>query len=150
MRRLICATTLLTLTFDCSAANLDETLAVCAAISSDSARLQCYDQLAESTAASVVQPGVIPDDIGRKRERERKQEEAAAEVYDVTVKSCERSASSKRITFTLENGQVWRQKNSRWLSLRDCKGGATIESGYFGYTLYIAAMNKSIGVIRVD
>ena len=150
MRRLIFATTLLTLAFQSNATGLRESLDACAAVSSDSDRLECFDQLAESNTVDIAEPGVIPDTIGRKREKAKKQEVAASEIYDVSVKSCERSTASNRTTFMLENGQVWRQKNTRWLSLRNCKGSATIKSGYFGYTLYVAGMNKSIGVIRVD
>ena len=133
-----------------SALDLDAGLANCAAIDSNTERLACFDALSRSVTTDRLDAPILTDSVGRKRERERKKKTAEAENYAITVKSCEHTSASKRIAFTLENGQVWQQKNARWMSLRDCKGAGTITQGYFGYSLRIEAMSKSVGVIRID
>lgn len=151
MNKITWGTTLFLFAMTSNATDLSQELGTCATIKSDSSRLQCYDKLAANmNRVSTDSKQLMIEDIGREREREKKRQEASEEVYEVTVTDCVRSSASNRVSFTLENGQIWRQKNSRWLSLRDCTGKAIIKSGYFGYTIYIEALNQTIGVIRAD
>lgn len=134
------------------AGTLESGLKLCGGITDDGDRLSCFDALSASTADILIaqESQTITDDIGRKREREKKKVKAKNEKYDVKIIDCVKSASSNRLSFKLESGQVWRQKNAKWLSTKACKGKGIIQSGYFGYTLYVEAMDRSVGVIRAD
>ena len=132
-----------------AAKSLKSSLRGCGEIKSNEQRLVCFDKLLESenhkTDANDQSPAPIADDFGLATP----QEEPEANVrHSVVITSCESSTSSKRLFFHLDNGQVWRQKNVKWLSKRDCQSNGVIRKDFFGFTLFIEAMNKSIRVSR--
>ena len=131
------------------AKSLKSSLRNCGEIESSEQRLVCFDKLLESktheTNENGQSPPPITDEFGL-----AKQEEAEPNVdHSVVITSCESSSSANRLFFYLDNGQVWRQKNVKWLSKRDCQSNGVIREDFFGFTLFIEAMNKSVRVSRV-
>jgi len=132
-----------------AAKSLKSSLTDCGEIESDEQRLVCFDNLLELERHEVDEndqsPPPITDEIGL-----AKREEAEPNVeHSVVIKSCESSRSANRLFFYLENGQVWRQKNVKWLPKRDCESNGVIRKDFFGFTLFVEAMNKSVRVSRV-
>ena len=132
-----------------AAKSLKSSLRNCGEIESSEQRLVCFDKLLESktheTNENDQSPPPITDEFGL-----AKQEEAEPNVdHSVVITSCKSSSSANRLFFYLDNGQVWRQKNVKWLSKRDCQSNGVIREDFFGFTLFIEAMNKSVRVSRV-
>ena len=133
-----------------AAKSLKSSLRDCGEIESSEQRLVCFDKLLESknheTNENDQPPAPITDDFGLATP----QEEPEANVrHSVVITSCESSSSANRLFFYLDNGQVWRQKNVKWMSKRDCQSNGVIREDFFGFTLFIEAMNKSVRVSRV-
>ena len=132
-----------------AAKSLKSSLRACGEIESNEQRLVCFDQLLElknhETEADNQSPPPISDEIGLAI-----QKEAEPNVeHSVVITSCESSSSAKRLFFYLDNGQVSRQKNVKWLSKKDCQSNGVIRKDFFGFTLFVEAMNKSVRVSRV-
>lgn len=128
-------------------ADLRDEIDTCARISDDTARLACFDRIAGSHAdVPASQPRPITAEVGMDREAEKAEQE---KVYTVNVTDCEASGTSRRLFFTLENGQIWQQKNDKWMSTRNCKSSGTITKDFFGYKLYIEKMDQTIRVSRI-
>lgn len=131
------------------AKSLQSSLAACGEIESNEERLVCFDSLLDvKTAKSEPghqSPAPITNEIGLATPKE---ESDPYVDYSVVITKCESSSSSKRLFFYLDNGQVWRQKNAKWLSKRDCQSKGVIRQDFFGFTLFIEAMDKSIRVSR--
>lgn len=132
-----------------AAKSLKSSLRDCGEIESSEQRLVCFDKLLESknheTNENDQSPPPIIDEIGPAT-----QEEAEPNVErSVVITSCKSSSSANRLFFYLDNGQVWRQKNVKRMSKRGCQSNGVIRKDFFGFTLFIEAMNKTVRVSRV-
>ncbi|WP_139169343.1 hypothetical protein [Microbulbifer yueqingensis] len=118
---------------------LPDMLRECAAIKADDERLQCYDELS----------GTL-DELA-KRNFGKEHEAATGEAPEslvTTIEKMEESAYGKQF-FYLENGQVWKQTDSKFVSL---KAGDRVEldRGLLGsFFMRNANGGKSIRVKRV-
>lgn len=150
-------------------------LARCAAIDDDPARLACFDELARdadrvpvaqapATASEKTEPDAVAgsaapaagtairpltDDVGRGQVGDRSNEDARDEVYTARLAGCEQAGPSERMYFLLDNGQAWRQSDSDRLRLEGCGGEVRISRDFFGYKLYIEDEDVTIRVRRV-
>ena len=174
--RLFTVVTLLVLIHQVKAADLETGLRDCAVIPSDGERLECYDGLLESIETSIGSVSVkqtvpvkeavavsdavtekdavveresktvpkITDDVGLARTPEE-----LKETYAVVVTRCEASADRMRLSFYLDNGQVWQQANARWLSPKNCNANGVISKDFWGYKLRIESRKRAIRVSRI-
>lgn len=135
-----------------------EELKVCASITDQEARLACFDSLGErvlgeasadasrqeemaarpdAKAATVTSAQPLPDDLGTSQ----------AVEYVGLMTSCDRGASG-RWYFFFDNGQVWKQVDTRNRRFKDCNGNATIMNDAFGYKMRIDGVERTIRVKR--
>lgn len=107
----------------------DDALSACAKESDDARRLACYDRVTRSQAAPAPKPepkpteqpaatatdefGVTGSAVARQRSGEQKQQDQSAEVRSVSAGVTEVSWRPRgEFVVTLDNGQVWAQKDS--------------------------------------
>lgn len=158
IRQLPAAVLLLTVAPLLQAASLEDQVRSCRTMTDDDARLACYDGLTPDTTAPAEGAETerkpimkrLTDAVGFERRRKKEKERVTEQRFDVTITNCDNNSANRRVSFSLENGQVWRQKNSRWMSMRNCESRGVISKGYFGYKLYIEAMDQTFGVIRIQ
>lgn len=105
----------------------------CGEIEDDMARLSCYDKIADlsanaspSTEAVKVVPSPEPEFAALKPKRDKEAEKAR--YFDVRSVS----KGSSGLIVTLENGQVWRQKNGSAGQIPKGKLVARIKPASFG------------------
>ena len=148
-KQIMTAAILLVLLPPVFAKSLQSALIGCGEIESDEQRLVCFDRLVDSQTvtsnAEHQSPAPITDEIGLATPKEESDPDVE---YSVVITKCESSSSSKRLFFYLDNGQVWRQKNAKWLSKKECQSNGVIREDFFGFTLFIETMDKSIRVSR--
>ncbi|MCA0900744.1 hypothetical protein [Microbulbifer agarilyticus] len=103
------------------ATTVQEELKRCTEFSDDTKRLACYDKLANNLQVHVEQ---------RFGQEEKRAIEEAPESITATIEIAQKGAYDK-YTFTLDNGQVWRQTDSGRTIWR---GGerVTLERGALG------------------
>lgn len=127
----------------------------CASIASDSERLQCFDALSASFAASADQPseaeatasdGMSASLGGSKFEdspemdnsiggaKFEKQENGDEPLATGTVNFCQKSFDGKWL-FIFEGGQIWKQVRSKKRNFKNCGFVANIGKDFFGYYL---------------
>ena len=141
---------------------------VCRSIEGSAERLACYDaalapepaapepappepaaaepappEPAVAEAEPEVGPGTLTDDIGLETVKGREKEELLVQGY---VVRCQKGRSGKFL-FYFDNGQVWRQKDSKRMSWKDCDFEVTISKDVFGY---IMTRNGEKRVFRVE
>nr|WP_010131427.1 hypothetical protein [Microbulbifer agarilyticus] len=109
------------LSLPATAATVEEELKQCTEFSDDAKRLACYDKLAGNLQAHVEQ---------RFGQEEKRAIAEAPESITAIIESAQKGAYGK-YTFTLDNGQVWRQTDSGRTIWR---GGeqVTVERGALG------------------
>ncbi len=135
-----------------------EEIRACAGMADQSARLACYDNLGErvlredpaaieppheedvqpepvTETATIVEP--LPDDLGK----------AKTVQYGGLITSCKKSGSGTWYFF-FDNGQVWKDVDSRRLRFKECNFSATITKDAFGYKMRIDEVDKTIRVRR--
>lgn len=135
-----------------------EELKVCARMTDQSARLECFDNLGEralgkepadekpaqeqqvepeavTETATDVEP--LPDDFGSSKTAQ----------YGGLITSCKRGHYGDWY-FIFDNGQVWKEVNHRNLRFKECNFNATITKDAFGYKMQIDGMEKTIRVRR--
>ena len=147
------------------AAELDDELGKCRAVSDDAARLACYDALAtpakppappaapapvtEPVAAEAALP--VPEDLGAEAlpgKPEKKEPEKEKETFSATVTRCTENVDG-RYVFYFENGQVWKQAKDNRLYFRECRFDVTITKDFFGYKMQQVGEKKRIRIKRV-
>jgi len=131
--------------------DLSTRLATCQAVTVESDRLACYDELAtsaESNGEPETASLTLSDDVAKSEIKGAKVEQPQ---YATTVTRCEKTTQEKRVYFFMENGQVWKQSNSGRLRLKDkdCQFEATIKKDGFGWILNIPSQDRRIRVRRV-
>ncbi|WP_299592130.1 hypothetical protein [uncultured Microbulbifer sp.] len=129
-----------TLTLPTQAETVNEELQQCSQFSDDKKRLACFDKLA----------GSLQQHAEKQFGQEQKQViEEAPDSITATVTSATKGAFGK-YTFTLDNGQVWRQVESS--SRNIWRGGEqiTVERGALGsFIMRKATGGRSLRVKRV-
>ena len=144
-------------------------LASCASESDAAARLACYDRLAkgvptsastrtvQETEPDVAQPagandtfGVAGSEVARKRGAEEEKNKPASEKVDrliARVTAIDKGARGELVV-TLDNGQVWLQKEAQYLPL-ETGDHVTILAGALGsYRLIVAG--RATPVTRIQ
>ena len=84
-------------------------LATCQAVTVESKRLACYDELAasiESNAGPAAAPLTPSVDVAKSEANGTKVEQPE---YAAVVTRCEEAKQERRLYFSMENGQVWKQ-----------------------------------------
>ncbi|MFI2810738.1 MULTISPECIES: hypothetical protein [Microbulbifer] len=118
---------------------LPQQLRDCAGIEADAERLACFDRVAGSL-----------DELARKnfgKEQEAATREAPESIV-ATIEKVEEGAYGKHI-FYLENGQVWRQNDSKFVSW-EAGQQVEVDRGLFGsFFMRDADGGRSIRVKRV-
>ncbi|GAB2518208.1 hypothetical protein [Microbulbifer agarilyticus] len=121
------------------AATVQEELKRCTEFSDDSKRLACYDKLANNLQTHIEQ---------RFGHEEKKAIEEAPESITAVISAAQKGAHGK-YTFTLDNGQVWRQTDSGRTIWR---GGeeVTLERGALGsFFMRKSSGGRSLRVKRI-
>lgn len=123
--------------------SLDRQLRGCASIEKDSERLACYDTLSQSLKRAREQRA--ESDFGQ--EQKRIAEEAPKSI-EATIAAIDEAAYGK-LVITLDNGQVWRQKNSERVHWKS-GDAVVVERALFGsFLMKPAAGGRSLRVKRV-
>ena len=135
-----------------------EELKACAKMTDRDARIACFDNLGErvlreesadkkptqeevaqpeavTATASNVQP--LPDDLGK----------SSGINYSGLITSCKKGYYGNWYFF-FDNGQVWKEVNTRNLRFKECNFNATITKDAFGYKMQIDGVDKTIRVRR--
>ncbi len=126
-------------------------LATCQAVTVESNRLACYDELAasiESDAGPAAAPVALSDDVAKAESKHSKVDQPE---YAAVVTRCEEAKQERRLYFFMENGQVWKQSNAGRLRLKDkeCQFEVTIRKDTFGWILRIPSEDRKLRVRRV-
>ena len=132
-------------------------VSACRAEADDARRLDCYDRAAGRATGAAATPAAAAkpeDDFGREREmayaEDQKRAEATRAIGELqaTIVSLERRMDGL-MTFTLDNGQVWRQirPDSRFTIKQG--DAIRIQPGSLGSFLLSGPTKKSTRVTRV-
>jgi len=140
----------------------------CASITSDAARLACYDavtDVARGMAAPAAPPAASAASTGESARAEaaaspgveafgvEQVEDRAVEMLDEIHSRLVGEFSGWRgnTVFRLENGQVWRQSDNGRLVFQADAPLVTIRRGAFGtYRLSVEGVNSAVRVRRVE
>lgn len=135
-----------------------EELKVCAKMTDQDARFDCFDKLGErvlreepadknptpgkmahpeAVTATVTDTQPLPDDLGQSN----------TDRYGGLITSCKKGRYGDWY-FIFDNGQVWKVLNNRNLRFKECNFNATITRDMFGYKLQIDGEEKTIRVKR--
>lgn len=132
-----------------SAENIDlhASLKFCASVKSSDLRLACFDRLASGKAVIQAEKPGTPE---AKVEALVAREEKAASELDVTITAASRN-SSGRWVFTFDNGQVWRQTESKRIQVpRNKPFPAVLADGAFGsLNLFLDGQKRAVKVKRL-
>ncbi len=139
----------------------------CVGLEDAAARLACYDEIVnqqapaeadESAPATEPVEQVVPsaagepmplsEEIGREQLSGDEASGEEPETFAGQVTDCRQDAA-KKWYFFFDNGQVWKQKNSDRLRIRDCEFEATITKDFFGYKMQIDGEGKRIRIGRI-
>jgi hypothetical protein len=142
------------LLFAPSALAANEALTQCRAIEELEERVACYDEIVDSLYAK---PTVVPDahslfgtnDAEAKRIVEETLEIEQIDQIESTVADVRISSTSK-LTVALDNGQVWRQLDSKPLRLESGDGVIIRKASLGSFLLEKKSGSRSIRVKRAD
>ncbi len=147
-----------------------ERLKICALISDDTARIDCYEALGQealavendaeavspeipseptntgatagvAVAAESAVPGTAPTNVPVKGDR-------PSEEYRIVVSSC-RISNAGETHFNLANGEVWKRTGGRAVRESACSFSATLRKDFFGYKMVMDEDKGSVRVKRV-
>ena len=153
-RRLIVAAACTLLSTAQADESLSEGVTDCRLLTIDAERLACYDALTVSDERPSAQGGertVLPldDSVGKGQVDEDADDDEGRPTYTARLVRCGDSSTGRIQLFYLENGQVWRQRNSGGMKVRECDVDIEITRDMFGFRLVIPSQNRSIRVARV-
>lgn len=103
------------------------------------------EEVVEGVAAVMPAAESLPDDLGGREFS--KDSELAENQNRERITSCRKDLRDKW-SFYFENGQVWKQVDSRRRRFRDCDFMATITRDTFGYKMQIDGKKERIRVSR--
>jgi hypothetical protein len=159
---IIIITTLLLVVFTAEASSLKIQLQHCSIINDNNERLACYDQLTPKQAALVTTPsaeaiaplaGVVkaesPDKVDNFGKKHLKKEVIKADQSIIFTIATLKKLNYDNWKFTFENGQVWRQKDSKKIKLKS-GDRVKLSKGFMG-AIYLQKIdsNKRITVKRI-
>ncbi|MFT5136815.1 MAG: hypothetical protein ACI9XU_002089 [Arenicella sp.] len=139
-----------------------EQLKNCAVIQQDADRIACYEQLGKSvlqtageTANTPAQVKVIPTEVASQGELPDSlgggefSDSAGVKIETNRgrVTSCKK-ASDRKWFYIFDNGQVWKQVDSRKRRHRNCDFFVTVSKDSFGYTMVIDGKDSKIRIDR--
>jgi hypothetical protein len=102
---------------------------------------------AQAAAAPAEQaPAQLTDEFGAERLEGRSGGQEIS--VRATVTGCRQDASD-RYYFYFDNGQVWKQKDSRRLHYRQCEFDVTISRDFFGYKMQLDGDDKTTRIDRI-
>jgi hypothetical protein len=128
----------------------------CAAITDNTARLNCYDSAARGSSVQTPAPGTPPPRVSNPFAVQAPPQPAAPPAapfkrLTATVKSYTLDAAGK-FTMVLDNGQVWRQveaDDARAQFKMNGRNVVTVTNGFWGsYNMRINDMNAEFKVQR--
>ena len=142
------------LLFAPSALAANEALTQCRQIEEVEERVACYDEIVDALSAK---PAAVPDaqslfgtdDAEAKRIVEETLEIEQIEQIEATVADVRMSATRK-MTVALDNGQVWRQLDSKPLSLESGDGVIIRKASLGSFLLEKKSGSRSIRVKRAN
>lgn len=115
----------------------DQTAALmaCASITNDAERLACFDKIVGKRTVSkgVYREAEQANNLSKQTHQfgqEHIEEQKSAQAVDFVINSLEKSAS-KRWIITFENGQIWQQQDTEYLSL-SAGDSVKLSKGVFG------------------
>lgn len=138
----------------------------CARIQQDVDRITCYEQLGKSVLgddsqvstetsatpaqvdvipAEVATEGALPDSLGGGDFSDKAG--IKVETNRGRVSSCKKAADRKWF-YIFDNGQVWKQVDSRKRHYRNCDFFVTVSKDSFGYTMVIDGKDSKIRIDR--
>lgn len=133
-----------------SAGTVEQGLADCAGVAGEQQRLACFDALARNVAVGPdpVAPASPDEPSTEQFGLEHKDPNLGGESELRAVVTGVKKTTLGKMTLTLDNGQVWQQKDSKTLLLHE---GDTvlIERGALSAFYLSAGGNKRISVSRV-
>ncbi len=140
-------------------------IARCAEIETDAARLACFDALARELGQANVAERAAPEPTDNLTDnatpRTENEDAFGAELIGSRETLGPDEIQSRLVgefagwhgntTFTLENGQIWRQAEEGRLVFRSDAPLITIRRGAFGtYRLTVEGVNRSVRVRRLE
>ena len=144
--------------FFSAAANAQEPgdMEKCALLEDPQARLECYDavsqrQPAAETPAAAPDPEVstepeqLSDAVGEEQLESKEVKEGPVQGK---LTECRKGPTGKWY-FYFDNGQIWQQKDSDRLNLRDCNFEVRISKDFFGYKMEIPGSSNKVRIGRV-
>ena len=145
---------------------LNADLARCAAITADTVRLACFDALAREPGSQSNAERASPEPAVAESTEATLETAGNDNAFGAELIGGSRAQGPDRIenrlvgeftgwrgntTFTLENGQVWRQAEDGRLSFRSDSPLVTIRRGAFGtYRLTVEGVNRAVRVRRIE
>jgi hypothetical protein len=96
-----------------------------------------------------AEPEELSDEIGRETVELKEGEEREILSVRGHLVDCPRGRSSK-LAFYFDNGQVWRQTDSKRLSWSECTFDVTITKDFFGYKMTRDDENRTVRIERVE
>jgi hypothetical protein len=98
-------------------------------------------------AAATAGEAVLTDEVGRENLKHGQQEERELAVRG-RLERCEKLRSGKYV-FYFDNGQIWKQADSKRLSWKECNFEVTIGKDFFGYQMSRDDDDRSVRISRV-
>jgi hypothetical protein len=128
-------------------AGLAERIAACTRERDDAQRLACFDRAAGTASAPEETFGVQGSELARKRDQQDPKEGAPSRIAAKVTEIARRPRGE--MVFTLDNGQVWAQKDVGAYFPVKVGDPVTILAGTLGSFRLVVA-NRSTAVTRVD
>ena len=152
------------LIFSCASANAQEPadLERCAKLEDPQARLECYDVASQrqrvtqppapadvtpdaGDSREPAEPAPLSDAVGEEQLDAKEEKEGPVRG---TLSDCRKGPTGKWY-FYFDNGQVWEQRDSDRVHLRECDFEVTISKDFFGYKMEMPDNDNKIRIARV-